>query len=133
PKVYARILGRCEHQQYQRRRGHGGSVLCPKMDEREAMFQQMVREFPQSPMGHFSLGKYYLEARRFKESAGALSKAVALDEKYAAAWVALGDAHAGLGEKEKAVEAWRRALETPHGKRDASLRADLEQRMQELT
>lgn len=96
------------------------------------MFRQMVTEFPDSPMGHFSLGKYYLEQKRWAESAAALEKAVALDPGYAAAWVALGDAHAGAGNPDKARETWQRALETPHGKRDASLQADLEQRINEL-
>lgn len=96
------------------------------------MFQQMVTEFPDSPMGHFSLGKYYLEEKRWADSVAALEKAVVLDPGYAAAWVALGDAHAGAGAPDKARDAWQRALETPHGKRDQSLQADLEQRISEL-
>lgn len=96
------------------------------------MFRQMVTEFPDSPMGHFSLGKFLLEEKRYAESALALEKAVAIDAGYAAAWVALGDAHAGAGEPLRAKAAWQRALETPHGKRDTSLQADLEQRMSEL-
>ena len=96
------------------------------------MFRQMTQEFPDSPMGHFSLGKFLLEEKRFPESVLALEKAVQLDPQYAAAWVALGDAHAGAGDSPRAKAAWERALETPHGKRDASLQADLEQRMNEL-
>jgi tetratricopeptide (TPR) repeat protein len=96
------------------------------------MFRQMVTEFPDSPMGHFSLGKYLLEEKRFPESAAALEKAVAIDAGYAAAWVALGDAHAGAGDPARAKAAWERALQTPHGKKDQSLQADLEQRMSEL-
>jgi predicted Zn-dependent protease len=103
------------------------------MDEREAMFQSMVSEFPDSPMGHFSLGKYFLEKGRFGESAAALAKAVALDPNYAAAWVALGDARAAAGDSPGAKDAWQRALDTPHGKRDLSLQSDLEQRMQDLS
>jgi predicted Zn-dependent protease len=97
------------------------------------MFQSMVSEFPDSPMGHFSLGKYFLEKGRFAESTAALKKAVELDKDYAAAWVALGDAHAAAGDTAGARDAWQRALETPHGKRDLSLQSDLEQRMQDLS
>ncbi len=46
--------------------------------------------------------------------------------------VALGDAHAGAGAKEEAKSAWERALNTPHGRRDTSLQADLEQRIRDL-
>ncbi len=105
--------------------------MCP-VTEREAMFQQMVAEFPDSPMGHFSLGKLYLEERRWAEAAASLSKAVALDPGYAAAFLALGDAHAGAGETEAARTAYQAALATPLGKRDQSLQFDLEQRLQEL-
>ena len=102
------------------------------MSDRETMFKQMVAEFPDSAMGHFSLGKYYLEEKRWAQSIAALERAVAIDGNYAAAWVALGDAHAGGGAPEKAREVWQKALQTPHGKRDQSLQADLEQRISEL-
>jgi uncharacterized protein HemY len=100
--------------------------------EREAMFLEMVREFPDSPMGHFSLGRLYLEEKRWSESVKALSEAVRLDPTYAAALVALGDAYAGLGDKAQAKAHWSAALATPLGQRDKSLQADLEQRMREL-
>ena len=100
--------------------------------DRETQFKDLVREFPDSPMGHFSLGRYYLDEKRFAESVAALSEAVKLDGAYAAAIVALGDAYAGLGNPEQAKAAWQQALETPHGKRDGSLQADLEQRISAL-
>jgi predicted Zn-dependent protease len=100
--------------------------------EREAQFKALVAEFPDSPMGHFSLGKLYLEEGRYALSAAALTEAVRLDAGYAAAWVALGDAHAGAGDTGAARAAWDSALKTPHGKRDMSLQADLEQRINEL-
>ena len=102
------------------------------MDERENMFRQMAKEFPDSPMGHFSLGKYLLEVGRHSESAEALARAVEIDSQYAAAWVALGDARSGAGDQNGARDAWQRALQTKHGQRDASLQADLEQRIREL-
>lgn len=102
------------------------------MTEREQRFLQMVREYPDSPMGHFSLGRLYLDEKRWQESVDALSTAVRLDPGYAAAFVALGDAFAGLGDKAKAKASWADALATPHGQRDMSLQADLEQRMRDI-
>jgi predicted Zn-dependent protease len=100
--------------------------------DREALFKQMVKEFPESPMGHFSLGRYYLDAKSWAESAKSLAEAVRLDPAYAAAWVALGDAYSGLGEKDNARGAFTKALATPLGQRDMSLQADLDARLRDL-
>jgi uncharacterized protein HemY len=99
---------------------------------REALFLDMVQQFPDSPMGHFSLGRLYLDEQRWAEAVSALSEAVRLDGTYAAALVSLGDACLGLGQKVEARSAWQRALETPLGRRDQSLQSDLEQRLRDL-
>jgi uncharacterized protein HemY len=100
--------------------------------ERETLFLKLVAEYPDSPMGHFSLGRLFLDEKRWAEAVPALQEAVRLDPAYAAAHVALGDALAGLGQKEGAKAAWERALLTPHGQRDVSLQSDLEQRLRDL-
>lgn len=100
--------------------------------DRETLFLQMTREFPDSPMGFFSLGRLYLDEKRWAESVTALAAAVKLDPNYSAAWVALGDAQLGLSRRDDAKAAWQRALETPHAKRDLSLQADLDQRLRDL-
>lgn len=102
------------------------------MSDREALFKQMVAEFPDSPMGHFSLGRLYVDEKRWADAVVALGTAVKLDPTYAAAHVALGDAFAGMGDKAQAKGAWEAALATPLGKRDMSLQADLEQRIRDI-
>ena len=102
------------------------------MSDREALFKTMVSQFPDSPMGHFSLGRLYVDEKRWAEAVTALSEAVKLDPTYAAAFVSLGDAHAGLADKAAAKAAWERALATPLGRRDMSLQADLDQRIRDL-
>lgn len=99
---------------------------------REAQFQALVQQFPDNPMGHFSLGKVYLEQGRYAESAACLERAAQLDVGYAAALVSLGDAYAGAGQAAKAREAFARALKTPTGQRDMSLQAYVQQRLGEL-
>ncbi|MBX7100090.1 MAG: tetratricopeptide repeat protein [Myxococcaceae bacterium] len=98
----------------------------------EADLKSLVQEFPDSPMGHFSLGKLYLSEQRWSEAVAALEEAVRLDATYSAAWVALGDAHAGASRVDQARAAWNQALATPHAKKDGSLRMDLEERLQAL-
>lgn len=102
------------------------------MNDRELKFKEMVAQFPDSPMGHFSLGRLYVDEQRWADAVAALSHAVRLDPGYAAAFVALGDAQAGGGDKAAAKQAWELALGTPLGRRDMSLQADLEQRIRDL-
>ena len=86
--------------------------------EREAQFRKLVEQFPESPMGHFSLGKMLLEQRRYREACESLETATRLDAGYAAALLALGEALAQDGQTEKARAAWEqaraRALEQKH-------------------
>lgn len=102
------------------------------MTDREAMFREMIRQFPDSPMGHFSLGRLLVDEKRWAEAVATLSEAAKLDPGYAAAFVALGDAQAGLGAKDAAKAAWQQALATPLGQRDMSLQADLDQRIRDI-
>jgi cytochrome c-type biogenesis protein CcmH/NrfG len=86
--------------------------------EREAQFRKLVEQFPESPMGYFSLGKLLLEQRRYGEAAKSLGAAVRLDPGYAAALVAWGEALAGDGQTDAARAAWEqaraKALEQKH-------------------
>jgi uncharacterized protein HemY len=102
------------------------------MSDREAEFKALISEFPDSPMGHFSLGKLYLEQKKWADAAACFAEATRLDPNYAAAWVGLGDAHGGAGKAADAKAAYEKALETPHGRRDMSLQADLEERIRDL-
>jgi Flp pilus assembly protein TadD len=86
--------------------------------DREAQFRKLVEQFPGSPMGHFSLGKLFLEQRRHAEAVASLQEATRLEPGYAAALLALGEAHAGAGQREEARTVWEqaraRALEQNH-------------------
>lgn len=97
--------------------------------DREQQWKDLVSEYPDSPMGHFSLGKLYLDGSRWAEAAACLAEAARLDPEYAAALVALGDAFAGLGDVAKAREAYGRAQATKLARKDQNLAADLEQRL----
>lgn len=100
--------------------------------DREKQFEDLVARFPNNPMGHFSLGKCHLDAQRFEKAVQSLEQATRLDANYSAAWVALADALAAMGQGDLAENAYQRALSTPHGMRDASLAAEVERRLSEL-
>ncbi len=106
--------------------------MSTPQSDREQMFLKMTREFPDSPMGHFSLGKYYLEAKRFAQSAVSFREAVKLDPEYAAAWLGLADAQVGAGDVDGAKATYGQALQTRHGRKDLSFQEDIEGRMADL-
>jgi predicted Zn-dependent protease len=101
--------------------------------DREQQLKGLVKEYPDSPMGHFSLGKLYIEGSRYAEAASCLAEATRIDPDYAAAWVALGDAWAGQGSADQARKAYQRAKGTPLGGRDRNLVAEIDQRLAELS
>lgn len=95
--------------------------------EREAQFRKLVEQFPESPMGHFSLGKLLLAEGRYREAAESLENATRLDAGYAAALLALGEALARDGQTQKARDAWERARARALEQKHPSLAEDIEE------
>ena len=102
------------------------------MTDREAQFKQLVAEFPDSPMGHFSLGKLYLSERRYAEAVPLLEQAVALDAEYAAALVALGEAYVGAGQTVEARATFERAKEKALAQKHNGLAEEIDDKLGEL-
>jgi len=100
--------------------------------EREAQFRKLVADHPESPMGHFSLGKLLLEERRYVEAVESLQKAVSLQAGYAAALVALGDALIGAGRRDEARSVLQQARATALGQNHPSLAEEIDERLGEL-
>lgn len=101
------------------------------MDEREKKYLDMIAQFPESPLGHYTLGRYYVEVRRFAEAIAPLQRCLAEEPEWTAAMLALADAFAGTGDKARAVEVLERAKQTPTAGH-ASMAADIEDRLEDL-
>ncbi len=101
-------------------------------DERETRYLEMIQQFPDSPLGFFSLGRYYLEQARFAEAAARLQRCTELSPDYAAALLSLGDAWAGAGEKAKAREAYARGREAALAQNHPTLAEEIDERVAEL-
>jgi len=100
--------------------------------EREQRYQAMITQFPDSPLGYFSLGRYYLEEARFAEAAKNLARCTELDPTYAAALLSLGDALAGGGEREQAKAAYARAREAAMAQNHPTLAEEIDERVADL-
>ena len=101
-------------------------------EEREARFKKIAAEFPDSPMSHFTLGKLYLDARRYQEAVRSLEEAMRLDPHYAAAGVALGEAYAGAGDPAKARGAFEQARKSALAQKHDGLAEEIGQKIAEL-
>lgn len=101
-------------------------------DPREQQFLDLVKDFPDSPMGHFSLGKHYLEIGRFAEAVQCLSRAAQLDATYVAALVALGDAHLGARQEAEAREVLTRARELAVAQKHLGLAEEIDERLESI-
>jgi tetratricopeptide (TPR) repeat protein len=99
---------------------------------REQQYLSMISQFPESPLGYFSLGRYQLEQARFAEAAGNLRRCTELDPAYAAALLSLGDALAGANEKPQALEAYARARAAALAQNHPSLAEEIDERVAEL-
>ena len=102
------------------------------MDPREQKYLDMISQFPESPLGQFSLGRYLVEVGRFREAIAPLEHCLAEDPDWTAAMVSLGDALAGTGEAARAAEIWRRARSTAQAQSHGSLAQDIEERLADL-
>ena len=93
---------------------------------REQMILEVIEQDPDDPMLFFTLGRLYLDEKRFEEAQKALKKAVELDKGYSAAWLELGRAHIGADDEEKARGAFEQAA--THAAANGDLRVKNEAR-----
>ena len=69
----------------------------------------------------FGLGKAYLDSGQPEQAAEHLQKCLGFDPNYSAAWKLLGKAHAALGDKSAARQAWEQGITAAqaHGDKQA--------------
>jgi cytochrome c-type biogenesis protein CcmH/NrfG len=101
-------------------------------DERESRYQSIIQQFPDSPMGYFSLGRYYLELGRHADAATQLRRCVELQSDYAAALVSLGDALVGAKDVPAAKAAYAQARAAAMAQNHPSLAEEIDERTEDL-
>jgi tetratricopeptide (TPR) repeat protein len=89
-----------------------GSVLfnAGQVDEAIVELASFLHERPDSFLGRFNLGFALVRKQRFEEAARELEYATRLEPEHVNAWGNLGFAYEGLGDKARAIEAYRRVL-----------------------
>ena len=72
--------------------------------QRIAQFQKMANDDPNNELGHFSLGKAYLEAGLPGDAVPSLKRVIELRRSMSKAYQLLGEAYEKLGRRDQAVE-----------------------------
>ncbi len=72
-------------------------------DTRIAQFKQMAEADPDNELGHFSLGKAYLESGQAESALTPFRRAIELNPRLSKGYQLLGDALAQAGQKDEAV------------------------------
>lgn len=78
--------------------------------QRIAQFQKMANDDPNNELGHFSLGKAYLEAGRPGEAVPSFKRVIELRKSISKAYQLLGEAYEKLGQRDEAVAIMKRGI-----------------------
>ncbi len=87
-------------------------------EERLRAIEQVVRDEPEDPLGHYLLGIEYRMLGRLDDAANALRRAIERDPDYTAAYRELGKALRDAGKREEAIDAFERGLAVAERTRD---------------
>ncbi len=78
--------------------------------QRIQQFKQMAEADPDNELGHFGLGRIYLDTGRYGEAVAPLARAVELNPRMSKAYQLLGEAYDKTGERTKAIEIMTRGV-----------------------
>jgi Tfp pilus assembly protein PilF len=86
--------------------------------KRESMFKQVLEIDEEDTLANYGLGSIAVERKDWLAAVNYLEKVVQADENYSVAYLSLGKAYKGMGEKEKAEKSWKQGIEIAAKKGD---------------
>ncbi|UCG32627.1 MAG: Fe(2+)-trafficking protein [Phycisphaerales bacterium] len=101
-------------------------------DERIERFTKMTEADPDNELGHFSLGKAYLDARRYEEAASSFRHVLDLSQEFSKTYALLGQCLIALGRRDEAVETLRKGYRLAHERGDMMPRNEMGVLLREL-
>ena len=100
---------------------------------REEMFLQVLEIDPDDALAHFGLGELAVERGRFTEAVTHLERAIESDRSHSAAILALGVAHEGLDDTDRARANYERGIEIAAKKGDLATATKMQDRLNALS
>ncbi|MHB8482748.1 MAG: tetratricopeptide repeat protein [Nitrospiria bacterium] len=83
-----------------------------KVSEAEKTISNLINRKPGSPIGYYYLGRILFEEQKYKESIERYNDALKRDNSYEPAWMGIGMVYETEGESGKALQNYRKYLET---------------------
>lgn len=87
-------------------------------EQREGMFRQVLEIDPDDTLANYGIGSIAVEKHDWKLAIEHLEKVIAADPKYSVAYLALGKALVGVGEKTRAKEVFQAGVKVAAAKGD---------------
>lgn len=78
--------------------------------KRENMFRQVLEIDDEDTLANFGIGSIEVEKKNWEKAIPYLEKVIKADTNYSVAYLALGKAYKGIGQKEKAEKVWREGI-----------------------
>ncbi len=98
----------------------GGPVVCAQKQPAGPAHVDPVRSYaPPSASKSVEIGDYYLRRKKFNAALSRFQEALKTDPHYAPAYRELGKAYEGMGQPQKALDAYRKYLDELPSARDA--------------
>ncbi|HOA73198.1 MAG TPA: Fe(2+)-trafficking protein [Phycisphaerae bacterium] len=94
-------------------------------DPRIQQFKKMTEADPDNELGHFSLGKIYLEVGEYSQAVDSLRRAVELAPTNSRAYYLLALAQKGAGQRDAAIETLRKGYDVANERGDLMPRKDM--------
>ena len=104
----------------------------PDINTRIEQFRKMANDDPDNELGHFSLGKAYMEAGMWDAAIAAFERVLELKPEMSPAYRLSAEALLKRGQRDLAVERLTRGVEVAHQRGDMLPRNDMVEMLKEL-
>ena len=102
------------------------------VEARINQFKNMAQADPDNELGHFSLGKAYMDAARFGDAEPCFARVIELNATHSKAHQLLGKTRLELGRKEEAIAILKRGCEVAGERGDVMPRDEMARMLSEL-
>ncbi|HEY1686944.1 MAG TPA: Fe(2+)-trafficking protein [Tepidisphaeraceae bacterium] len=101
-------------------------------EARIEQFKKMAEADPDNELGHFSLGRAYLEAGRYAEAAASLERAISLNSNLSKAYQLLGESLLQMNQRDAAISRLSHGVQIADTRGDVLPRNEMMQKLKDL-